>query len=136
MSLDIKRRNRLLSVVLIGRAKTSVTYGDEDVMDNSKVTVRVKICGTEYPIQAEEDVEYIQKIAAYVDECMREVPASVTMQSLTSVAVLAAIRIADELHKEREKQEGTLGLGIQDNGRITELVRRMDELLESFNSST
>ena len=67
---------------------------------------------------------------------MREVPASVTMQSLTSVAVLAAIRIADELHKEREKQEGTLGLEIQDNGRITELVRRMDELLESFNSST
>ncbi len=100
-------------------------------MDDEKVTVRVNICGTEYPIQAEEDAEYIQRIAAYVDERMREVPVSVTMQSLTSVAVLTAIRIADELHKEREKQqEHVVSESMQDE-RIADLVRRLDELLES-----
>lgn len=100
-------------------------------MDDEKVTVRVNIFGTEYPIQAEEDAEYIQRIAAYVDERMREVPVSVTMQSLTSVAVLTAIRIADELHKEREKQqEHVVSESMQDE-RIADLVRRLDELLES-----
>ena len=101
------------------------------MMDDEKVTVRVNICGTEYPIQAKEDAEYIQRIAAYVDERMREVPVSATMQSLTSVAVLTAIRIADELHKEREKrQEHVVSESMQDE-RIADLVRRMDELLES-----
>jgi cell division protein ZapA len=100
-------------------------------MDDEKVTVRVNICGTEYPIQAEEEAEYIQRIAAYVDERMREVPVSVTMQSLTSVAVLTAIRIADELHKEREKrQEQVVSESMHDH-RIADLIRRMDDLLES-----
>ncbi len=101
-------------------------------MDEGKVTVRVNICGTEYPIQAEEEAEYIQRIAAYVDERMREVPVSVTMQSLTSVAVLTAIRIADELHKERErhKELAVLEESTHD-ARISDLIRRMDVLLEN-----
>lgn len=99
-------------------------------MDDDKVTVRVNICGTEYPIQAEEEAEYIQRIAAYVDERMREVPVSVTMQSLTSVAVLTAIRIADELHKEREKQQNQVVSESMHHDRIAEMIRRMDELLE------
>ncbi len=114
--------------------QASATYGDEHIMDDSKVTVRVNICGTEYPIQAEEEAEYIQRIAAYVDERMREVPVSVTMQSLTSVAVLTAIRIADELHKERaQKKEQVVSESMQDD-RITDLIRRMDELLENLDS--
>ncbi len=100
-------------------------------MDDEKVTVRVNICGTEYPIQAEEEAEYIKRIAAYVDERMREVPVSVTMQSLTSVAVLTAIRIADELHKEREKKTNQVVSESMHDDRITELIRRMDELLEN-----
>ena len=99
-------------------------------MDDAKATVRVNICGTEYPIQAEEEPEYIQRIAAYVDERMREVPVSVTMQSLTSVAVLTAIRIADELHKEREKQTKQVVSESMQNERIAELI--MDELLETL----
>ncbi len=100
-------------------------------MDDGKVTVRVNICGTEYPIQASEEAEYIQQIAAYVDERMREVPISATMQSLTSVAVLTAIRIADELHKERRKQQEQFVSESMHNERIADLVRRMDVLLET-----
>ena len=100
-------------------------------MDDAKVTVRVNICGTEYPIQAEEEAEYIQRIAAYVDERMREVPVSVTMQSLTSVAVLTAIRIADELHKEREERSKKVVSESVHDERIAELIRRMDELMEN-----
>ncbi len=100
-------------------------------MDDAKVTVRVNICGTEYPIQAEEEAEYIQRIAAYVDERMREVPVSVTMQSLTSVAVLTAIRIADELHKEREERSKQTVAESMHDERIAELIRRMDELMEN-----
>ena len=45
-------------------------------MSQGKNTVRVHIFDTEYPIHAEEDPDYIQKIAAYVDRRMREIPGS------------------------------------------------------------
>ena len=51
-------------------------------MSQDKHTVRVKIYGTEYPIQAEADPAYIQKIAQYVDERMHEIPGDSTKQSL------------------------------------------------------
>lgn len=101
-------------------------------MDDSSVTVRVNICGTEYPIQAAEEAEYIQRIAAYVDERMRQVPVSVTMQSLTSVAVLTAVRIADELHKERENKKSLAESELMQDERLTTLMQRVDDVLKNL----
>lgn len=99
-------------------------------MSQEKNTVRVNIFGTEYPIHAEEDPDYIQEIAAYVDRRMHEIPGSTATRSLASVAILTAVRIADELHKEREgrdEQEDSLS-GLDE--RIVALIQRMDQVLD------
>ena len=97
-------------------------------MSQDKHTVRVKIYGTEYPIQAEADPAYIQKIAQYVDERMHEIPGDSTKQSLVGVAILTALNIADELYKERENKEQTI-TALDDQ--ITDLIHRLEQALES-----
>ena len=99
-------------------------------MSQETNTVRVNIFGTEYPIHAEEDPDYIQQIAAYVDRRMHEVPGSAASRSLASVAILTAVRIADELHKEREERdrlEKSLS-GLDE--KIMALIQRMDQVLD------
>lgn len=99
-------------------------------MSQGTHTVRVNIFGTEYPIHAEEDPDYIQQIAAYVDQRMHEVPGSSATRSLASVAILTAVRIADELHKEREgRVEQEKSLSSLDE-RILALIQRMDQVLD------
>ena len=99
-------------------------------MSQGSHTVHVNIFGTEYPIHAEEDPDYIQQIAAYVDQRMHEVPGSSTTRSLASVAILTAVRIADELHKEREgRVEQDKSLSSLDE-KIIALIQRMDQVLD------
>lgn len=99
-------------------------------MSQGKNTVRVHIFGMEYPIHAEEDPDYIQKIAAYVDRRMREIPDSTATRSLASVAILTAVTIADELHKEREgRDEKEKSLSSLDD-KIIALIQRLDQVLD------
>jgi len=66
----------------------------------------VEIFGTRYTIKAGADPEYVRQLAAYVDEKMRSAAAS-TSRNLPAlkIAVLAALNIADELHKSRKHQQ-------------------------------
>jgi len=67
----------------------------------SKNVVQVQIFGQSYSIRGEADQTYIQDVAAYVDRKMREITEKVPVTSLSKVAVLASLNIADELFKER-----------------------------------
>ena len=67
-------------------------------------SVRVDIFGQTYPIQGELEEAYIRKIAAYVDEKMRRISEMARTVDTQRVAVLAAISIADELHRLREER--------------------------------
>jgi len=66
--------------------------------------LKVNIYGTEYPIRGDVDVEYIRRIAEYVDRKMREVDQNTTAKSSLKVAILAALNIADELFRERDEK--------------------------------
>lgn len=68
--------------------------------------LKVNIYGTEYPIRGEVDMEYIRRVAEYVDRKMREVDQNTTAKSSLKVAILAALNIADELFREREEKAG------------------------------
>ena len=70
-------------------------------MDPQKKSAKVTIFGNDYNIQATEDPEYIERIAQYVDGKMRELQERSTISSSTKIAILAAMNIADELHRER-----------------------------------
>jgi cell division protein ZapA len=76
---------------------------------DSKTLVQVQIHGQSYTIRGEADHGYILGVAAYVDRKMREVteklPATSMSSSLSKVAVLAGLNIADELMKERARRE-------------------------------
>jgi len=78
---------------------------------DSKNMVQVQIFGHSYTIRGEADQAYILSVAAYVDRKMREVTEKLPVESLSKVAILASLNIADELFKERglrERQEEQL----------------------------
>lgn len=65
--------------------------------------LKVNIYGSEYPIKGNTDIEYIKKVAQYVDSKMREVNKNISIDSSLKVSILAALNITDELFREREK---------------------------------
>lgn len=62
---------------------------------NNKVTVTID--GVSYNLVSEEDTAYMEKVAAHVDEKLRELDGSGI--STTEAGVLAALNIADEYYK-------------------------------------
>ena len=88
--------------------------------------ITVNICGTEYPLMAEESPAYMQKVAALVDAKMGEIMAAGKI-SRTDAAVLAAANIADEMLKQ---QAGAENLRSQLKGYLDEANRATAELSE------
>lgn len=65
----------------------------------------VNIYGTDYPVRGDVDAEYIQKVAEFVDNKMRQIDHETSVKSSLKVAILAALNITDELFKERAEKE-------------------------------
>ena len=66
--------------------------------------MKIDIYDQSYNVNADQNEEYLQELAAYVDSKMRAVgEAARTVDSL-KVAVLAALNIADEMFTLRERQ--------------------------------
>lgn len=73
--------------------------------------VKVQIFGQTYSIAGDLDPAYVHKLAAYVDEKMRDISDATTTIDTQKAAVLAALAIADELHnglRERQDREALL----------------------------
>lgn len=83
-------------------------------MERNKVNV--SIYGQDYTIVGDKEPEYIAKIAAHVDSRMNEIAEGVKGGPISSLAVLSAVNIADELFEIRDQ--------------ISEL-RRMNDQLET-----
>jgi len=78
-------------------------------MAQDKKPILVNICGTDYPIQADADPEYIREVARYVDDKMRTVTGEkVSPRIVTKVAVQVALNVTDELFQERIEKEALL----------------------------
>lgn len=92
-----------------------------------KTLVNVQIFGHSYTIRGEADQEYILGVAALVDRKMREVTEKLPVASLSKVAVLASLNLADELMKERRRREQ---LERQLGERAARLNQVLDELLQ------
>ena len=95
--------------------------------------LKVNIYGTEYPIKGTTDVEYIKRVAQYVDSKMREVNKNISIDSSLKVSILAALNITDELFKEREKITTSVSESELDN-RIKKLNSDLDECLANISS--
>ncbi len=97
--------------------------------DHEQNLVRVTIYGHEYTVRAVADPDYINQVAAYVDERMRETELNLDgPQSPTRISILAAMSITDELFTEKRKRNSSLE---QIEGRAVALSNLVDEVLES-----
>jgi cell division protein ZapA len=70
---------------------------------NETRSTTVEILGREYKIKGVADESYIQSVARYVDEKMREVSQATALPSQDRLAILAALNIADELFQYRQE---------------------------------
>lgn len=66
-----------------------------------KSATTVEILGREYRIRGNADEAYVQEVARFVDQRLREVTRGAAGQPADRVAVLAAMNIADELFQLR-----------------------------------
>ena len=92
-------------------------------MEKKKQSVKVNIFGEDYPIKGDTDALYIQKVAKYVDQKMKEVSERLSNKLPLRVAVLAAMNITDELFKDREDKEKKL-LNLEEKSQF--LVEQLD----------
>jgi cell division protein ZapA len=71
-------------------------------MNSDKNILKVKIFGTDYPLKVSSNIEYVQRVAEYVDTKMREVHAAKSDRPIHQVAILAALNITDELFQSQK----------------------------------
>jgi len=82
--------------------------------DKNKVTkVTVEIFNEEYVVRGEENPDYIDMLATYIDRRMKMVQKRNPNLSSTKIAVLTALNLADELNKLQEDYD--------------ELIKKMEE---------
>lgn len=67
-----------------------------------KRSVSVEIAGQSLSIVSDEGEHYVQQLADYVDAQVREVSGGRTSYNPQRVALLVAIRLADELLREKD----------------------------------
>ena len=90
-------------------------------------SIRVEIYNQTYSIRSDGDSEYIMRLADFVDERMREIAhGTLTVDSL-KVAILAALHIADELHRLKAVHES---VDQQLAARSAECAEMLDRLLK------
>ena len=69
----------------------------------AKRSIVVHVGGQRYFVKSDADEEYLQQLAAHVDERLKEVQSTSKPASSQSLTILAALNIADELLQERKK---------------------------------
>ena len=91
--------------------------------------VQVEIFGQTYSVKSGGDPAYVEKLAAYVDEEMKDVSrASGAVDSLR-VAVLAALNLADECFRLRQEADGKHSSGAAVDERAMRLARKLGAAL-------
>jgi len=92
---------------------------------DGKNVVQVQIFGHNYTIRGEADQEYILGVAGYVDRKMREITEKLPVATLSKVAILASLNIADELFKERASRQ-------QEGATVTDRTARLHAVLDQL----
>ena len=97
----------------------------------SSPTIRVEIYNQTYNIRSDGDTEYIIQLAEFVDSRMREISSGTLTVDSLKVAILAALHIADELHRLKNMHEQA---DSQLAARSSECAEMLDKLLKVRNS--
>ncbi|HEX9750722.1 MAG TPA: cell division protein ZapA [candidate division Zixibacteria bacterium] len=103
-------------------------------MSTPPKSIHVNIFGEEYPLRSngDTDVEYMTKVAAYVDQSMRKIASGAPHLTTGKVAILAALNITDELLSARRQTDHEVGAL---NGRARSLADWLEGQLSAGSTS-
>lgn len=87
-------------------------------------SIRVQIFGMEYSLKSDNSEEYVNEVAQYVDTKIRNLSENTTVKSQTKIAVLAALNIADELFRVRDKYSKALAKIDQKSEELSDSIDR------------
>src|SRR6266545_1165123 len=111
-----------------------MTVGTDQIVDKASMegstgspTIRVEIYNQTYNIRSDGDTEYIIQLAEFVDSRMREISSGTLTVDSLKVAILAALHIADELHRLKNMHEQA---DSQLAARSSECAEMLDRLLK------
>ena len=71
----------------------------------TKNKIIVKILGQDYTIVSDDEREYVQKVSNIVDDKMQEIKVGNKKLSISMVAILTALNLADDYVKSNQKHE-------------------------------
>jgi cell division protein ZapA len=91
-------------------------------------SIRVEIYNQTYSIRSDGDGEYIMRLADFVDRRMREIASGTLTVDSLKVAILAALHVADELHRLKAVHEQA---DQQLASRSAECAEMLDRLLKA-----
>ena len=94
----------------------------------STPTIRVEIYNQIYNIRSDGDSEYVTQLAEFVDRRMREISSGTLTVDSLKVAILAALHVADELHRLKRLHEQA---DSQLAARSAECADMLDRVLKS-----
>jgi len=89
--------------------------------------ITVQIFGKDYPIASDQNREYVQKLAEYVDKKMTEIADGGEALASGKIAVQACLNIADDLMRTRNEKEQLIRT-IQE--RVSHIAKMIEERLE------
>ncbi len=95
-------------------------------------TVRVEIYNQTYNIRSDGDTEYIIQLAEFVDSRMREISSGTLTVDSLKVAILAALHIADELHRLKHLHEQADSQLAARSGECAEMLDRLLKVRSSL----
>ncbi len=79
-------------------------------MEDNRTRAIVEIYGEEYIVRGDSPPDYIAMIARYVDKKMKQIGNRNSQLSVSKIAVLTALNIADELSKLQEDYDNLVKL--------------------------
>ena len=88
-------------------------------------TIRVEIYNQTYNIRSDGDSEYVINLAEFVDRRMREISSGTLTVDSLKVAILAALHIADELHRLKRLHEQADSQLAARSGECADLLDRL-----------
>ena len=94
-------------------------------MTDSGRVIPVEINGQRYPIKSSLEPEYVARLARYVDERMRAASDLTPTGDSLRLAILAALNIADELFRAKERDRARSGELEERAGEIERLLDRI-----------
>ena len=70
-----------------------------------KKQIEIKVLGQKFVVRSDSDDDYVNQVAAFVDQKMNDVMKSSKTVASLNVAILAAMNIADEYMKYKQTKE-------------------------------